>query len=81
MTLEQAQQQILDLQDQLATVTAERDTLSENNNTLTAEVEDLRTLNQKLFLRTQANHTPTEEPEEDPPVPTCEEYAKTITLF
>ena len=80
MTLEEAQEQILELQDQVTALTGERDTLSQVNTALTEKVEELRTLNQKLFLRTQAGTA--EEPKNEEPAPaSCEEFAKTIKLF
>ncbi len=81
MTLEEAQQRILDLETQLAEVTNERDSLSQNNETLVHDLDAARTLNQKLFERvTQSTAEETEEPEEETP-PTCEEFARSMKIF
>ncbi len=79
-TLEQAQAEILRLQEENTALTNERDTLSQNNETLTQELKDVRTLNQTYFNKLQAQYDGAEgkkdEEEEDPP--SCEAYAKTI---
>lgn len=80
-TLETAQERILELEEELEKVNAERITLSENNSSLTTECETLRTLNQKYFnkLMAQDNTGKTNE-EEEPEIMSCEEFAKTINL-
>ena len=82
MTLEQAQERILELESQLETVTTERDTLSQNNSELSTNLENARALNQKLFERVEAQHTDgsAHDGEEDD-VPSCEDFAQTINLF
>lgn len=79
MTLEQAQARIIELTDELATVTGERDQLSHDNETLRTESEELRKLNQKYFNRLIAQDKPDPEPEPDP-VPSCEEFAAKLDI-
>lgn len=83
MTLEEAQEQILTLNEQLLSITGERDTLLEDNKNLSNEVENLRTLNQKYFNKLIAQEGDTKndvDKKEGEEVPTCEEFAKTINL-
>ena len=82
MTIEEAQERILELESQLETVTTERDTLSQNNSELSTNLEKARELNQKLFERVNAQHTDesAQDGEEDD-VQTCEDFAKSINLF
>lgn len=80
MTLEEAQERILELEGQLETVRTERDTLSQNNNELTKNLEAARTLNQKLFDRVKVTEASEASAEEEDDVPTCEEFAKTIII-
>lgn len=81
MTLEEAQARIVDLQEQLEAMRTERDTLSQNNTQLTEQLEASRTLNHTYFEKLSQQHSKPDAPEEDPtPVPSCEEFAKTITF-
>lgn len=79
-TLETAQARILELDDQIAELTSERNSLSENNELKDQEIADLRTQNQKYFNRLIAQDRDTEKDEEkeEPEIPTCEEFAKDI---
>lgn len=77
MTLEEAQAQIITLQEQVTELTNERDTLSQNNNTLTQENNSLRSLNQQYFNKLSAQYSPEKEEEEEPEVPSCEDFART----
>lgn len=79
MTLEEAQAQIVDLNERLTEVTNERDTLSQNNKTLTDENNSLRSLNQKYFNKLSAQYSH-EEPEDEKPPVSCEEFAKTLNI-
>lgn len=82
MTLEEAQARILELQEQVTELTNERDTLSQNNNTLTGEVESVRKLNQQYFNKLSAQYS--QEPDEtnnEKEVPSCEDFAKTLTIL
>lgn len=80
MTLEEAQEQILQQQQQIADLTTERDTLSQNNATLTTERDNLRSLNQKYFNRLIAQEEKPKDKLEDKPedVQSCEEFAGTL---
>ena len=82
MTLEEAQERIIELTEQVQTLTGQNETLSQNNETLTAECENLRTLNQKYFNKLIAQETPENdngdpEPEE---IQSCEEFAKELDI-
>lgn len=83
MTLEEAQEIILELTEQNNNLTTERDSLSQENETLRGDNESLRSLNQKYFNRLIAQDSEIDdkgtEPE-DEPVPTCEEFATTLNI-
>ena len=79
-TLESAQERILELEELNSQLTAERDTLSQNNESLTADNERLRTKNQDYFNRLVAQDDAKNKKEDETDEPlTCEEFAKTIT--
>lgn len=81
LTIETAQERILELEGELETLRAERETLSHNNETLAADLERARTLNQKLFERvSQSSDQADKNNDEDEEVLTCEEFAKTLTI-
>lgn len=80
-TLEEARAEILRLNEELSTAQTERDNYSTKVSELTTEVEKVRELNQKYFLKLSAQYTPNTDPEdEDPDVPSCEDFAKTLTI-
>ena len=82
MTLEEAQAEIVRLNDLVEELTNERDTLSQNNNTLTEDNERLRKLNQNYFNKLSAQF-PTQEDKKDKEekeVVSCVEFAKTLTI-
>jgi chromosome segregation ATPase len=84
MTLEQAQERIIELEGQLAELTTERDSLSQNNESLTRDLENARTVNSRLLARVAQQSTPEDEDGDDPDepeVPTCEEFAATINII
>lgn len=78
-TLEEAQAEIVRLTDALTERTNERDTLSQNNENLTAELQQVRTLNQQYFNRliAQSSEPEGKKQEENEP-PSCEDFAKTL---
>ena len=82
MTLEEAQQKILELTEENQNLKQEKETLSEDKKNLTKDVEDLRTLNQKYFNKLMAQDTTKEDKGEDKgeDVPTCEEFAKELKI-
>lgn len=82
-TLEKAQEAILDLQNQVTELKTERDTLSQNNNQLTQELESVRTLNQKYFNKLSAQFQDQEgkNNNEDAEAPSCEDFAKTLNII
>ena len=80
MTLEEAQERILDLEGQVETLTTERDKLSSDNTELAKNLENARTLNQKLFDRVRADTSTEASTDDEDDAPTCEEFAKTINI-
>ena len=79
-TLAQAQEEILRLETENTELRNERDTLSQNNESLTRELNETQKLNQKYFnqLRAQNSDTEDENDDDDQEVPSCEEFAKTL---
>lgn len=83
MTLEEAQEKIIELTEQVNTLTQERDNLTESNNTLTADNESLRSLNQKYFNKLIAQDVQDNgdgQGDGDDVAPTCEEFASSINI-
>ena len=82
MTLEEAQAEILRLQEENTEVKNERDTLSQNNAALTADLENVRKLNQQYFNKLTAQYSQQEgkTDEGDEEAPSCEEFAKTLKI-
>ena len=81
-TLEEAQAEIIRLNEELTARTNERDTLSQNNATLTTELEGVRKLNQQYFNKLSQQYIPTEDKNDDEKeVPSCEDFAKTLQIF
>lgn len=79
MTLEQAQERILELEAQLQEAITARDSLSENNASLARDLESARTLNQKLFERVTAKEPEDTGDEGEEPM-SCEDFAKTLSI-
>ena len=82
-TLEDAQAEIVRLNEALTEVTNERNTLSQNNATLTGENENLRKLNQKYFNKLSAQYLqePDKTDNDEQEVPSCEDFAKTLNIL
>lgn len=81
MTIEEAQERILELTEQVQNLTTERDSLSQNNESLTNELSEVRKLNQKYFNRLIAQEEkPEPEEEEEEKIPTCEEFAESLDI-
>lgn len=82
-TIEEARAEILRLQEENTELANERDTLSQNNATLSTELESVRRLNQQYFNKLSAQYSRTEDEtdETDDPVPTCEDFAKTLNII
>lgn len=81
-TLEEARAEILRLNGELANAQTERDNYSTRITELEAENRNVRELNQKYFLKLSAQYAPESEDDGDdePDAPTCEEFAKTLTI-
>lgn len=82
-TIEEAKAKILELQEQNTKLTNERDTLSQNNETLTGELESVKKLNQQYFNKLSQQFLPTEgkKDDEEQEAPSCEEFAKTLNII
>lgn len=82
MTLEEAQEQIVNLQNSLTEVTNERDTLKANNQNLTNDLTRVRELNQRYFEKLSAQYAPPggDTGNDDHEEPTCEEFARTLKI-
>lgn len=81
MTLEEAQEQIVNLQNSLTELTNERDTLKSNIQKLTNDLTRVRELNQRYFEKLSAQYVPTGgDPSNDHEEPTCEEFARTLKI-
>ena len=82
-TLEEAQAEIIRLNEALTERTNERDTLSQHNATLTGELESVRKLNQQYFnkLSAQYSQEPGKTNDEEEEVQSCEDFAKTLNIL
>lgn len=82
MTLEEAQEQIVNLNEQLTEITNERDTLRANNENLTADLNRVRELNQRYFERLSQQFVPpgSNSANEEPNEPTCEDFARSLKI-
>ena len=81
-TVEEAQAEILRLQEELTTVKADRDNYSTQVSDLQKENEKVRELNQQYFLKLTAQYNPntkTEEDEDDETL-SCEDFAKNLSI-
>lgn len=76
MSIEQAQDRILELENQVAALTTERDTLKTSNDGLTNDLNHARRLNSQLLERVTEPAAPTEPPE--PELPSWSELAKSL---
>lgn len=83
MTLEEAQAEIIRLNEQVTELTNERDTLSQNNVTLTGELESVRKLNQQYFnkLSAQYSQEPDKNNNDEEEVQSCEDFAKSLNIL
>lgn len=79
-TLEEAQAEILRLQDELQTAKADAENYRGQVTEKASELEKVREINQQYFLRLSAQHQTPTPPEEEEDPPTCEEFAKTLNI-
>jgi FtsZ-binding cell division protein ZapB len=82
-TLEEARAEILRLQEANTQLTNERDTLSQNNDSLSQELESVRKLNQQYFNKLSQQYIPAEDKTDadEEKVPSCEDFARTLNIF
>ena len=80
-TLEEARAEIIRLQDELTERTNERDTLSQNNTSLSQELESVRKLNQTYFNRLRAQDSKEDQEDEPETPPTYEEFCNTLHII
>ena len=83
MTLEEAQAEILNLKEENTQLKNEKETLSQNNATLTKELDDQRKLNQSYFnkLNAQYSQEPGKNDEDEEEAQSCEDFAKTLNIL
>ena len=83
MTLEEAQAEILRLQEENTQLTNERDTLSQNNTELNGELERVKNLNQQYFNKLSQQYIPADDQDDDQDeeAPTCEDFARTLNII
>ena len=80
-TLEEARAEIVRLNEELTTVRNERDSYSTKVTEQADELEKVRNLNQQYFLKLSAQYAPpTETDEDDTDAPSCEDFAKSLTI-
>lgn len=82
MTLEQAQERIVELTEERDNLQTQNDSLSQDNEQLRNDNESLRTLNQKYFnklIAQEETNSDSKETKEDE-APTCEEFAMNIKI-
>lgn len=80
-TIEEAKAYIIEQQDKITELESRQQTLSQDNDTLRSENDSLRSLNQKYFNRLIQESEKTDSDEEDEePIPTCEEFARTLKI-
>ena len=82
-TLEEARAEIIRLNESLTEVTNERDTLSQNNEQLAADLESVRKLNQQYFnkLSAQYSQDQDENESEEEEVQSLEDFARTLEIL
>lgn len=81
MTLEEAQAEILRLKEEVSTLRTENGNYATQVETLTAESNSVRELNQKYFLKLTAQYdTPGRDEEDEPEKKSCEDFAKDLTI-
>ncbi len=78
MTLEQAQERILELEQQNSELTTARDNLQAERDTLSADLNNARKLNSQLLARVVEE--PTEPEPTEPEPPNWEEICKSIPI-
>ena len=83
MTMEEAQAEILRLNETLTERTNERDTLQQNFDTQAQELESVRRLNQQYFNKLSAQYSPETDKNDndDEEVQSCEDFAKTLNIL
>ena len=77
-TLEAALERILQLEEELRTVTGERDTANDAISQLNTQLNEVREINQRYFNRLTQEKEETEK--EEPEVISCEDFARTINI-
>lgn len=80
-TLEEAQAEILRLNEELSTKQNECENYSAKVNELTGELENVRQINQRYFLKLSAQYdNPNPQDDDDEDDVTLEDFAKTINI-
>ena len=81
MTPEEMQERILQLEEENKGLTAERDTLLENNKILTDDIQRVRAVNQRYFEKlSMQEDSGNDDEDEEQSAPSCEEFAKSLHI-
>lgn len=81
MTLEEAQAEILALNEKLTVANTEKENLLKQNEDLQKDNTKIREINQQYFLKLSAQYKPQVDKDEDKEtVPTCEDFAKSLNI-
>lgn len=79
-TLEEAQAEILRLNEALTEANTNIENYSTKVNEMSVELEKVRTINQQYFLKLSAQYAPPKPEDNDEEAPSCEDFAKTLTI-
>lgn len=80
-TLEEAQAEIIRLNEALTESQTAAQNYSDRITELESDLENVREINQKYFLKLSAQYAPPGQDDQDEPdAPTCEDFAKTLTI-
>lgn len=81
-TLEEARAEILRLNGELDKANTERENYTKRISTLETDLEKVREINQQYFLQLSQQYKPSTETEThaEDDVPSCEDFAKTLTI-
>lgn len=79
-TIEEARAEILRLQEELNTLTNERDSARETLTETEKRLQEVRDLNHKYFLKLSTPADPDRDDGDDETPPTCEEFALTLKI-
>ena len=80
MTLEELQQENLQLRDQIQNLQTANANLTATSDQQTARIKELEDYNQKLFARAMQSYENPEKETEEEEIQSCEDFAKTLKI-